>query len=162
MTPAKAAIVVLVLFAILFAVGIGSGMREDGAAISVPDWVGNLSSAFSPRVDFSSLTLSGECTAQAGSAFVLKSGAICVVSIPPDETATRSLKLELVEGVVEVIYDAPNGEGRPSNEDKLEFRTLRKGKRESLTVAVLAGGGELTLTCKRDTGPRTVCKVEIE
>ena len=158
MSASKIAIIVLILFAILFVVGVvaGTGNGDPSAALDdfPPSWLDGIGNAFSPKVDFAAIT--GSCIDQQAKAFVLKPGTDCKIALPAHSDDSQNLKMALTGGTkVTGQYKAPKSQETHA-EQKVELQT---GKRTEVTVAVLPEGGTLSLKCpKTET---TACKIEV-
>lgn len=166
----KAVIVVLVLIAVLFAVGIGLGARQkDGRPAKCEDSSPGSLSALSARIDTSSL----DTTCLQGDRFIVPSGQLCKVTIRalPDKwrlTNIRSLKLSLPEGgAADFAYDRkpPTDASLKDVDENLDRES--KGtlptdcQKTVVSVVDLGSGGELTLKCSTPSNARG-CVIAIQ
>lgn len=153
MTGPRLPLLVLVLIAVAFAVGLAIAPRDDTAREPDPEgdtWVHRLGEKLIPAVDVK--TLSGPCLAAGGAGIAMLASPLpCEIAVPPARRAwqrVRRLKLRRVQGVqIEVRYD-----GIP--EEKVKF------EKATTSVIVLKQGGKLFVFCP-PLGQKS-CKVELE
>lgn len=159
MSASKIAIIVLILFAVLFVVGVVAGTRGGDSSAAFddfpPSWLDGIGNAFSPKVDFAAIT--GSCIDQQAKAFVVKPNSNCRIALPAHSDDSQNLKMALIAGSrITGQYKAPQSQETLA-EQKVELGT---GKRTEVTVAVLPEGGTLSLKCPKTES--TPCRIEVK
>jgi hypothetical protein len=159
MTGPKFFIIILVLLAVLFIVGVGIGLRQNDAQpdarnFSPPDWTSSLGDWLSPSLDLTTVqTVAGACLQAAQKTFTLAANSNCKLQVPAASKKYRKVKLHLVTGAsVDVSYSSP------TNDPNLKQKDLVWPGKDPQTLLVLAGGGSIVLSC----GSATSCMLQVQ
>lgn len=152
---------VLVLFAILFVVGLGSGLHQNDAQpdpqnVTLPNWTNLLSGLFSPSLDPTTLQAApGTCLEGAQKVFSVAAGASCKLQVPSSTHKYRKLKLHLGTGTgVSVAYHSASG----SDDPNLSKQQLTWPGKDPQSLVALADGGVITITCSG----QVACQLQIQ
>ena len=149
MSGSRMFMIVLILFALLFAAGVGAGLRQndsqpDPHSFSPPNWSATLSDWLSPKLSLNTLqAVQGTCLKAAQNLFTLTAGSRCVLNVPSSSQQYRRAKLHLVSGTsISVAYSAP-----PSQDPNLAKQRLSWPGADPQSFVALPGGGTLTISC---------------
>ena len=161
MKVSKVLIAAVVLLGVLFAVGVGLGLR--GENDSLPGWIEDLKKdnkdAFKPpavRRDEIKAT-SGTIFKQA--VFTLPQSSLGQATLKKnDKEAVRSLRLHVLQGNVVVGY-IPHPDDA---ERAMEISDLKLKPGKKMELQILTSGGRLSLTCLSGSGNPSQCRVRIE
>ena len=152
---------VLVLFAILFVVGLGSGLYQNDAqpdpqSVSVPNWTSSLSDWLSPSLDPTTLQAApATCLEAAPKILSVPAGASCKLQVPSSTQKYRKLKLHLVVGAgVSAAYKPASS----SDDPNLSKQQLSWPGKDPQSLIALADGGIIAISC----GGQAACQLQIQ
>lgn len=160
----KVSFAVLLLLAVLFAVGIGLGTRGGGEAPELaefpPPWLGNLGDLFVRKKKIDVTRLDAPCLEDR--VFFLSPAGSCEVAIPPAEVAVRRAVLELRRGRAARLKFVPAGDRALPVEVVLRPGAQDENPSDVLELDVFEPGGTLVLTCEKGASEEDAgCQVEI-
>lgn len=134
----KLFIVVLVLLALLFALGMAWGLRGRDQEAS-ESWTATLQDLFPGPARLRPQTVSAAC--RRGSQFVVGPGATCVAQVRGDRAPVRRARLRLVKGL------RATAEWRPAGEAATFPGRLVLAPGATKDVTIQDSGGALLLVC---------------
>ncbi len=146
MSGANIALIVLLLLAALFALGVTRGGRSADSTAPNLSWVETIGSVLTPSLDFSKLQ--GPCLDPKAKLFLLNPGSPCLVFIHSSSRGTRKLTLGLAGGIeVDARYAAPPGHEKIDPNDDSGDQSIKIDGTKEVSLVILKEGGVLSLTC---------------
>lgn len=160
----KVSIAVLLLLAVLFAVGIGLGTRGGGEAPDLaelpPSWLESLGDLFVRKERIDVARLDSPCLRDR--VFVVALAGSCEVAIPPAEAEVRRATLELDRGPAARLRFVPASGPALPVEAMLSPSEGDEEPSDVLELDVFEQGGTLFLTCGDDASEEDAgCEVGI-
>jgi hypothetical protein len=156
LTSSRIFIVVLILFAILFAISMGLGFRQNDSMpaannVNPPGWISSISEWLSPTLDLK--TVQGPCIEPAQKMITLKPGSTCTLQIPSSTDKYRKAQLHLVSGSsLALNYQSS------TNDPNLSHQQLSWPGKDPQSLVVLAGGGSVAISC----GSAAPCQLQAQ
>ncbi|HXJ93708.1 MAG TPA: hypothetical protein VMT20_12720 [Terriglobia bacterium] len=160
MTGSRVFLGVLLVFALLYALGLAVGLRQNDSQpdphnVSPPAWLDSLSGWLSPSLDLNTVqTVQGTCLQVAQKTFTLPERSSCTLHIPSSTQKYRKAKLHLVAGTSATLtYNSTTNDDPNLSKQQLSW----PGKDPQSLVAQSAGG-TLTLSC----GSGATCQLQMQ
>ena len=158
MSGQRIVLIVLIALAVLYAAGVGLGLRG-GVSGGRIGWVEGLSTALTPRLDFEKLT--GPCVDRQANSFVIPPESPCEVSIPSFKSGTRKMSLRLTAGTqIKGRYGAPAEHEKIDKNDESANQTVSIQPDKEVSLVILKEGGVLLLTC--DNKAKAPCQAAVK
>jgi len=163
MTGPRIFIIILVLLAVLFIVGMGIGLRQNDAQpdkgkFSPPDWASSLD-WLSPSLDLTTVqVVAGTCLQAPQKTVTLQAGSKCELQVPAASQKYRKVKLHLVTGASVKVTYTTSTQGDPNLSPEQDLEWSQQDRKDPKSLAVLTGGGRIALTC----GSGASCLLQVQ